>query len=306
MDILVTGGAGFIASHVADAYIALGHRVTVVDDLSTGKKANLPRRARFVRADVRSAAALRALFRKGRFQVVNHHAAQIDVRKSVADPVFDAQVNLLGLLNLLELSRLHKVRKFIFSASGGTYYGECTRPARETDEPRPLSPYGISKMAGEYYIRAYRALHGLKYTVFRYGNVYGPRQDPHGEAGVVAIFCKRMLAGQPVHIFGDGRQQRDYVFSGDVARASVLALRRGDNDVFNIGTGRAASVNDLFRILAKKLGYASRPVFQPARPGELFRSCLNAAKARKGLGWRPSRTLEQGLGETAEFFRRAP
>jgi UDP-glucose 4-epimerase len=306
MNILVTGGAGFIASHVADAYIALGHRVTVADDLSTGKRANLPRRARFVRADVRSAAALRRLFKKGRFQVVNHHAAQIDVRKSVADPVFDAEVNLLGLLNLLELSRLHMVRKFIFSASGGTYYGECARAARETDEPRPLSPYGISKMAGEHYIRAYQALHGLKYTVFRYGNVYGPRQDPHGEAGVVAIFCRRMLAGQPVHIFGDGRQQRDYVFAGDVARASVLALRRGDNDVFNIGTGRAASVNDLFRVLAKKLGYASRPVFEPARPGELFRSCLDAAKARKSLGWRPSRTLEQGLGETAEFFRRAP
>lgn len=303
MKILVTGGAGFIGSHVADAYAGLGHRVTVVDDLSTGKKANLNPKVRFVRMDVQSP-ALRSLFKRGRFDVVNHHAAQIDVRRSVADPALDARINVLGLINILERCRESKVKKVIFSASGGTYYGECTRPAKETDEACPLSPYGITKLASEYYIRAWRALHGLKYTVLRYGNVYGPRQDPHGEAGVVAIFCNRILSGEPVWIFGDGRQQRDYVFVKDVARANVQALKRGTDDVFNIGTGEARSVNDLYAALKKITGYSKAAVRKPARPGELFRSVLNVGKAGRGLGWRPEYRNLSGLRETFEFIRR--
>lgn len=302
MKILVTGGAGFIGSHVVDKYISLGHQVTVLDNLSSGRRVNLNPRAKFVRADVRSP-GLRSLFRAGRFNVVNHHAAQIDVRRSVADPAFDAQVNVLGLLNLLGLASAHKVKKFIFSASGGTYYGECARPAPETTPPRPLSPYGITKLAGEFYIRSQAALHGLNYTVFRYGNVYGPRQDPHGEAGVVAIFGQRMLKGEPVLIFGNGRQERDYVYVGDVAEANGLALRRGHRDVFNIGTGKPASVNMLFRELARATGYSKSPVHKPARPGELFKSCLNVSKAAGLLGWRPRHSLRQGLAATVDHFR---
>lgn len=302
MKILVTGGAGFIGSHIVDAYISLGHRVTVLDNFSSGRKANLNGKAVVVKGDIQSP-SLKTLFARSKFDVVNHHAAQIDVRKSVADPAFDARVNILGLLNLLELSRANGVKKIIFSSSGGTYYGECTRPGRETDFPRPLSPYGITKMASEYYIRAYHALHKLNFTILRYGNVYGPRQDPHGEAGVVAIFGQRMLAGEPLNIFGDGRQQRDYVFVKDVAQASVLALKRGHNDVFNIGTQKASSVNDLFRIMKAITGYKPKAVYKPARPGELLRSCVDISKTRRVLGWSPRFTLPQGLKETVDFFR---
>lgn len=304
MKILVTGGAGFIGSHVVDAYVAAGHRVTVVDDLSTGRKGNLNPRARFVRADLGSP-VLEKVFKEGRFDVVNHHAAQIDVRRSVADPMLDARVNVLGLLHVLELCRRNAVKKIIFSASGGTYYGECGHPARETAPPAPLSPYGVAKLAGEHYLRAYRDLHGLRYTVFRYGNVFGPRQDPHGEAGVVAIFCNRLLSGEPVLIFGNGKQQRDYVYVGDVARANLLALRRGVDDVFNIGTGRALSVNDLFAALKKASGVSVPFERRPARPGELFRSVLDASKARRALGWSPQVSLEGGLRKTFSFIQEA-
>jgi UDP-glucose 4-epimerase len=301
MNILVTGGAGFIASHIVDAYVAQGHRVTVVDNLSSGRKANLNPKAEFVQADVQSP-ALKSLFARSRFDVVNHHAAQIDVRKSVADPAFDARVNVLGLLNLLELSRTHGVKKFLFSSSGGTYYGECSRPGRETDSPQPLSPYGITKMASEFYIKSYQALHGMKYTVLRYANVFGPRQDPHGEAGVVAIFGQRMLKAEPLNIYGDGKQQRDYVYVKDVAQASVAALKKGDNDIFNIGTNKATSVNQLFAEMKKLTSYPHKAVYKPARPGELFRSVLDIKKAAKGLGWKPRFSLPQGLQETIEFF----
>jgi UDP-glucose 4-epimerase len=302
LKILVTGGAGFIASHVTDAYIQLGHRVTVADNLSSGRRPNLHPKARFFKTDIR-AAALKRLILKNKFDVVNHHAAQIDVRKSVADPAHDAQVNILGLLNILEGARAARVKKVIMAASGGTYYGECPRAAVETDRPEPLSPYGITKLAGEIYLRAYRALHGLRYTVLRYGNVYGPRQDPHGEAGVVAIFCQRMLAGEPLSIFGNGKQMRDYVFVKDVARASVRALAAGHDDAFNIGTSQPASVNDLFRHLKNLTGYGLKAVYKPARPGELFRSCLNVNKAARGLGWKPQYSLVEGLAETALFFK---
>ena len=299
---MVVGGAGFIGSHVVDAYLAAGHSVTVVDDLSSGKRENLSPRARFVKADVVSA-DLAKLFRKGRFDVVNHHAAQIDVRRSVEDPAADARVNIFGLLNILELSRRHGVKKVLFSASGGTYYGECGRPARETDPPAPLSPYGVTKLAGEHYLRAYRAIHGLRTTVLRYGNVYGPRQDPHGEAGVVAIFCNRLLSGGPVLIFGDGEQERDYVYVKDVARANLLALRRAEGRSVNIGTGRATSVNRLFAVLTKAAGLRVRAERRPARPGELFRSCLNVSLAAECLGWAPRHDLEEGLRETFLHIR---
>lgn len=300
MRILLTGGAGFIGSHVADAYVAAGHEVTVVDDLSTGRRSRLSPGARFVRMDIRDE-RLERLFRKGRFDLVNHHAAQMDVRRSVEDPRFDADVNVQGLLNVLEQSRRHGVGKVIFAASGGTYYGECTRPARESDAPRPLSPYGITKLAGEHYLRAYQALHGIDFTILRYGNVYGPRQDPHGEAGVVAIFCNRLLGSEPVLIFGDGRQQRDYVSVSDVARANLAALRRGRNEAVNIGTGRASSVNRLFEMLRRIHGGGSRE-YRPPRPGELFRSCLDVERARTVLGWRPRVTLHEGLRQTYRFI----
>jgi UDP-glucose 4-epimerase len=301
MRILVTGGAGFIGSHVVDSYVTAGHRVTVVDNLVSGNVKNLNRRARFVKVDVRGK-QMELIFKSGRFDVVNHLAAQIDVRRSVEDPVFDADVNILGLLNMLELSRKFRVKKIIFSASGGTYYGECARPARETDPPRPLSPYGISKLASECYLRAYRSLHSLPFTVLRYGNVYGPRQDPHGEAGVVAIFCQRLLAGTPAFIYGTGKQQRDYVYVADVARANVAALSRGEGESINIGTGRAADVNRLFEILRSCHPAKSTFERKPARPGELFRSVLNISKAARVLGWKPRVSLKDGLAETYRYI----
>jgi UDP-glucose 4-epimerase len=285
---------------VADAFIGAGHEVTVVDNLSSGKRRQVNPAARFVKMDIRDE-RLERVFRTGRFEVVNHHAAQMDVRRSVEDPRHDADVNVHGLLNVLELSRKHRTRRVILAASGGTYYGECTRPARETDPPRPLSPYGVTKLAGEHYLRAYEALHGIAFTVLRYGNVYGPRQDPHGEAGVVAIFCNRLLAGQRVDIFGNGRQQRDYVFVDDVVRANLAALRRGRNEAVNIGTGRASSVNELFEILRLVHGEGER-VLKPPRPGELFRSCLDVRHARAALGWRSRIPLAQGLRRTYRFI----
>lgn len=297
MRILVTGGAGFIGSHVAAAYLRAGHAVTVLDNLSHGRRGAVPSGARFVKADVRGP-GLASIFARGRFDVVNHHAAQIDVRRSVADPLEDADINLRGLLQLLENSRARRVRKFIFAASGGTYYGECARPARESDPPRPLSPYGVSKLSSEFYLRAYRALHGLDFTVLRYANVYGPGQDPHGEAGVVAIFCQRLSAGKPVTVFGSGRQERDYVFVGDVAEANRRALTRGSGGFFNIGSGRATSVQELFRVLRDVAGRSSPVVRRPARPGELKRSCLDFGLATRVLGWRPGVSLREGLAET--------
>lgn len=297
MKILVTGGAGFIGSHIVDVYVGKGHRVTVVDNLSTGKRKNLNPRARFVKGDIRDK-GLSRLFKRDRFDVVNHHAAQMDVRRSVNDPVFDASVNVMGLLNLLELSRQSGVKKFIFAASGGTYYGECDHPAREEDPAHPLSPYGVTKLAGEHYIRAYGALHGLNYTVLRYGNVYGPRQDPHGEAGVVAIFCQRLLAGEPAFIYGTGKQQRDYVFVQDVARANVAVLSKGECQSVNIGTGKAADVNRLFKILSACHGSPTVYEKKPLRSGELFRSVLNVSKAARVLGWKATMSLDTGLSET--------
>jgi UDP-glucose 4-epimerase len=303
MKILVTGGAGFIGSNIVDAYVDQGHDVTIIDDLSTGKKSQVNRRAKLVTMDVRDP-NISTLFAESRFEVVNHLAAQIDVRKSVQDPFFDASVNILGTLRLLECCRAYGVRKFIFSSSGGTIYGECgTAPAREEDTSRPESPYGFSKATGERYIRFYGDIYRLPYTILRYANVYGPRQDPHGEAGVVAIFAGKLRAKQQVTIYGTGEQERDYIFVSDVVQANLTALSKGDNETFNIGTGVATSVNRLWQIMAALEKEAPPTIHAPARTGELAGSVLNADRARKLLGWKPIHPLEKGLAETYRFFQ---
>jgi UDP-glucose 4-epimerase len=302
MKILVTGGAGFIGSNIVDAYIGQGHDVTIVDDLSSGKKANVNPRAQFHAMDIRDP-NISSLFEKSSFEVVNHHAAQIDVRKSVQDPFLDASINILGTLRLLECCRAYAVKKIIFSSSGGTIYGECRQgPATEESPERPESPYGFSKAGAETYIRFYGSMFGIGYTILRYSNVYGPRQDPHGEAGVVAIFAGKLLAGQPVTIFGTGQQVRDYVYVKDVVEANLAALSKGTNDTFNIATQQPTSVNALYEIMSRLAPKASPPTHAAARAGELTTSVLNHAKAARGLGWTPKRTLEQGLAETYQYF----
>jgi len=303
MKILVTGGAGFIGSTIVDKYIEAGHRVWAFDNESSGRRSQVNKKATFVRGDVRNLKALQTLFSRHKFDVVNHHAAQIDVRRSVEDPAFDAQVNIIGILNLLKLSKDNKVKKFLFSSSGGTVYGECPRAADESFPEIPLSPYGVAKLASEKYILSNAALYGQKFTIFRYANVYGPRQDPHGEAGVVAIFSRRLLSGDPITIFGDGKQSRDFVFVGDVARASLLGLTKAENQIVNIGTTQPTSVNDLYRRMARIVGETRPAKHKPARNGELRRSLLAVGKARRVLGWKPGVTLDEGLSQTIEFFR---
>lgn len=304
MRILVTGGAGFIGSHVADAYAAAGHELLVLDDLSSGKKENVPESARFVLCDVGSDTAREAI-RTFRPEVVNHHAAQMNVRRSVADPVFDARVNILATIGLLEACREAGVRKFIFASSGGAGYGEQrAERAAESHPVRPVSPYGVAKMSVELYLHYYRVQYGLDYTALRYSNVYGPRQDPHGEAGVVAIFAERLLKGQAAIINGDGEQTRDYVYVGDVVRANVAALSRGGGRAINIGTGIETSVNALFRMLRDLSGSGQEELHGPPMPGEQRRSCLDNALAFDELGWYPEVSLEEGLSRTLEFFRR--
>lgn len=303
MKVLVTGGAGFIGSHIVDAYVAMGHDVTIVDDLSTGKKKNVNSKAHLVVMDVRDP-NISTLFAKTGFDIVNHHAAQIDVRRSVQDPFLDASINILGTLRLLECCRIYGIRKFIFASSGGTLYGECKkRPASEEDSLLPESPYGFSKATAETYIRFFGQYYHLPYTILRYSNVYGPRQDPQGEAGVVAIFIGKILAREPTTIYGTGDQERDYVHVNDVVQANCDALLKGENDIFNIGTNLATSVNTLYEKLSAMDSSVKKPAYAPAREGELQRSVLNIQKADKSLGWRPSRTLEQGLKETLQFFQ---
>lgn len=306
--ILVTGGAGFIGSHVADAYLNRGDDVWIVDDLSSGRRENLPERAHFLQADIGSS-EVRALIREIRPHVINNHAAQIDVRVSVDDPRRDARINVDGFLNLAEGAREAGTRRFVYVSSGGVVYGEPdVRPTPETTQKQPLSPYGVTKLAGEFYLNYYREIHGLGYAALRYSNVYGPRQDPHGEAGVVAIFCNRLLAGQGITVFGDGEQTRDYVFVKDVVAANLLVsdlhLEEGggpDAVAFNVGTGVETSVNRLADILEGVAGQWPGRDYRSARPGELRRSCLDAAKIR-GRGWSPQWTLEEGLRETYEYI----
>jgi UDP-glucose 4-epimerase len=304
MRILVTGGAGFIGSHVADAYIDAGHEVTIVDDLSNGNKKQVNPKAAFTMIDVRDP-NIATLFEKSKFDVVNHHAAQIDVRRSVQDPFLDASINILGALRLLDCCRSFGVKKFIFASSGGTVYGECPKAPATEDQPiNPESPYGFSKAAAETYVRFYGKQHKVPYTILRYANVYGPRQDPQGEAGVVAIFAGKLLEGSVTTIYGDGKQERDYVHVQDIAAANVAALERGANETFNIGSGIPTTVNALFEKLTKASGEKQKAAtFAPKRDGELHRSVLNSDRAGKTLGWKPSFDLDKGLFQTLEYFR---
>jgi UDP-glucose 4-epimerase len=304
MKILLTGGAGFIGSQVADRYITEGHRVIVLDSLVTGKVENLNPRAQFYQMDIRDP-RVEEVFAREKPEVVNHHAAQIDVRKSVMDPLFDAGTNVLGTLHLLERAVKHGVRRFIFASSGGAIYGdqpEGAEPAREDDPLRPISPYGVAKATGELYLHYYRVVHGLDSVALRYGNVYGPRQDPFGEAGVVAIFTEKLLSDEQPLINGDGLQTRDYVYVGDVVEANVLALNPKASGSFNIGTGVEKNVNELFWSLVNITGNSVKEVHGPAKPGEQRRSILNCSKARERLGWRPRVSFEEGLRLTVEYF----
>lgn len=303
MRILVTGGAGFIGSHVVDAYIEAGHEVFVVDDLSTGKRENLHSRAHFIHADILDL-AVRKLIAAEKIDIVSHHAAQMDVRRSVADPLFDARVNLLGMLNVLEGAREAKVKKVIFSSSGGTVYGEQEMfPADEAHPTKPISPYGVSKRAGEHYLYFYSVEYGIPYVALRYANIYGPRQDPHGEAGVVAIFTLRFLSNEQPVINGDGKQTRDYVFVKDVARANLAALEVDYCGPINIGTSLETDVNQLFHHLRALTNSTLPETHAPAKPGEQRRSVLAWNRAKDVLGWRPEVGLEEGLRQTVEFFR---
>lgn len=306
-NVVISGGAGFVGSHVADAYLAAGHSVTIVDDLSSGRRENVPARARFVQADIRSREA-RELVEQGGFTLFNHHAAQMDVRRSVADPMFDGGVNLLGLLNLLEGARAGGVRRVVFASSGGVVYGaQGHLPLVETEAKLPVSPYGVAKLASEYYLATYAHLYGLETVALRYSNVYGPRQGADGEAGVVAIFGRRLLAGEPLTIFGDGEQTRDLVFVKDVAAANVAAsdwvvppVPALDARAFNVGTGVETSVNRLVELLAQAAGRRSEVRYAPARAGELRRNVLANDKAARELGWRPRMALGDGLRATLQ------
>ena len=307
--VLVSGGAGFIGSHVVRAHLAAGDEVAVLDDLSTGRVENLPAGIRLERVDVRSPEA-RAFVAGGGFTVLNHHAAQMDVRRSVADPMYDAQVNVLGLLNLLEGARAGGVRRVVFASSGGTVYGDgASPPTPETAAKLPASPYGTAKLTSEYYLATFAQLFGLEAVALRYSNVYGPRQNPHGEAGVVAIFGKRLQAGEPITIYGDGEQTRDLVFVEDVAAANLVAAGRPlpglsslDARAFNIGTGVETSVNRLAELLAAAAGRSADIRRAPARTGEILRNALDVRKAGQELGWRPQVSLPDGLARTLRWI----
>jgi UDP-glucose 4-epimerase len=303
---LITGGAGFIGSHVADLFLGNGYDVEIIDDLSSGRPANVPERASLHRVSVTSAEAA-DIVREGRFDVLVHLAAQMDVRRSVADPLFDATTNILGIINLLEAVRTSgRNTRVVFTSTGGAIYGDFNTPPNfETFSKEPDSPYAISKLASEYYLAYYGRLHGLEHVAVRFGNVYGPRQDPHGEAGVVAIFCNRILEGKPLTVFGDGLQTRDYVYVGDVANAvwlgATFALPPAgpvDERSFNVGTGVGTSVVELARLLQQAAGSDAEIVFAPRRPGEQQESFLNVDKARTILGWEPQVSLADGLAKT--------
>ena len=302
MKILVTGGAGFIGSWVADTFINKRHKVLIVDDLSTGIEANIPKDAEFTKGNIREFALLEKVFSNFKPDIVNHHAAQINVRRSVEDPVFDAEVNIIGTLNLLELSVKHNIKRFVFASSGGAIYGEPENlPADENTCPIPISPYGVSKHAIEKYLGYYKTVHRLDYVALRYSNVYGPRQNPHGEAGVLAIFCNRIMAGKPCEIFGDGNQTRDYVFVGDVTNANILSIN-SPSGIYNIGTQIETSVNDLITTLRKVTKREFKVEYSPPRAGEVLRIYLDIQFAKRVLGWSPNVNLEDGIHQTWKWF----
>jgi UDP-glucose 4-epimerase len=302
MKILVTGGAGFIGSNLVDALIEKGHELVVVDNLYMGQMENLNPDAKFYLMDIGSK-ELSKVFEVENIDVVYHQAAQMDVRKSVDDPMFDANVNVLGTLNLLQNSVKHNIKRFLFASTGGAVYGEQDYfPADEEHPTRPCSPYGITKLTVEKYLYYYNLTFGLNYTMLRYANVYGPRQNPHGEAGVVAIFIQRMLSGDQPIINGDGKQTRDFVYVGDVVRANLLALEKNLNDVFNVGTGIESDVNEIFREINHFIGKNVPEKHGPAKEGEQLRSVISFEKTKKDLGWEPKVNLREGLKKTVEYF----
>ena len=315
MKILVTGGAGFIGSNVVDGYIEKGHSVVVVDNLLSGKKENVNPKATFYEVDIRSQ-EIEKIIQEEKPEIINHHAAQISVPDSVNDPCFDADINVKGLLNVLEASRKNKVRKIVFISSGGAIYGEADQfPTTENYPPKPLSPYAITKFVTEYYLFYYYHQWGLAYTILRYANIYGPRQIPHGEAGVVAIFMDQLMKNQACTLYHFPNEPsgmiRDYCFVGDVVKANLLALHQKENDIFNIGTGKGTTTVDLFRIIFKEIQTIKHDLddnlWEPkrdlARPGDIAKSCLVVEKAGVGLGWKPETSLTKGIKATLEWYR---
>jgi len=303
MKILVTGGAGFIGSHLVDRLIEQDHRVVVVDNLSTGKKENLNKEAVFYNIDIR-ASELSHIFQEERPEVVFHLAAQISVRKSVEDPIVDAKTNILGSLNLFENCKKFGVKKIIFTSTGGALYGDADKiPTPEDYFVHPLSPYAIAKLSTEKYLDYYYKVFNIPYLILRFANIYGPRQDPNGEAGVVAIFAKKLLKNENPIINGDGRQTRDYVVVDDAVRAAMLGLENNNMGTYNIGTGKETSVNQLFDLLSQALGVSAEKRHGPAKKGEQLRSCLDYSKIKQEFGWKPSYEIEEGIRKTAEWFK---
>ncbi|HOJ89153.1 MAG TPA: SDR family oxidoreductase [Pseudothermotoga sp.] len=303
-NILVTGGAGFIGSHIVDALTQEGHKVVVVDNLSTGKVENLNRNVLFYQQSIEDEEMMERIFMLHKFEYVFHLAAQASVSISVKEPAKDAKINILGSLILLEKSVKYGVKKFIFSSTGGAIYGEnVPTPTTEATIPHPISPYGIAKRSVEMYLEFYKNEKNLNFVALRYGNVYGPRQDPNGEAGVVAIFSSRMLKKEDINIFGDGEYVRDYVYVKDVVRANLLALKEDVSGIYNIGTGIGTSVNELFKMLAQITNYEKQPIYAPPRKGDIRKSILDSSKAKSELGWSASTTIMEGLMATVEFFK---
>ena len=303
MKILVTGGAGFIASHIADALINEGHQVFILDNLSTGFEKNINQKAKFIKSDISSPSIFR-LFEEEKFDLVNHHAAQIDVRKSVSDPVFDANTNILGTINILQACIKTGVKKFMFASTGGAIYGEQEYfPADENHPTNPVSPYGITKLTIEKYLFFYKNEYGLNYTILRYANVYGPRQNPFGEAGVVAIFTNKLLKNENPVINGEGKQTRDYVFVEDVVRANVITLEDKSSEIYNVGTGFETNVNELFNKLNKIAGNKAEEKHGPAAKGEQLRSVISSAKLYNRFNWKPSIKMDEGLIKTFNSFK---
>ncbi len=303
MKIIVTGGAGFIGSNIVDAYIEAGHSVFIIDNLSSGSIRNINKKARFYKLDIKSK-KIDSLFREIKPDIVNHHAAQIDVRKSVADPLSDAEINVIGTINLLQASVKHGVKKFIFASTGGAIYGEQEKfPADEKHPVNPVSPYGVSKLCAEHYIKYFYLEYKLPYTCLRYSNVYGPRQNPHGEAGVVAIFIKKILDNSQPVINGDGLQTRDFIYIKDIINVNLKATDSPFVGILNVGTGIETDIRTIYKLIASFMKTDKEPVFGPEKKGEQRRSCISNHKAKQELGWECSYDIKQGLAETVAYFQ---
>jgi UDP-glucose 4-epimerase len=304
MRILVTGGAGFIGSHVSSAYLAAGHEVAIADDLSTGRQKNLPAKANFFQVDIRDMEVMGRVFEEFQPTVINHLAAQMDIRRSLREPLFDASVNVIGSLVIFELCVKHRVKRAIFASSGGAIYGEPkVLPVTEETRELPISHYGVTKLAVERYLGVYKQVYGIDSVILRYANVYGPRQNPGGEAGVVAIFAGQMLKGEVPTIFGDGSKTRDYVFVDDIAEANLLALSKGNGEIYNLGCGVQVSDYDIFNVIRRAVGFDQEPQYAPKRPGEIEHIALDAHRAALQLSWSPKVTLTAGIAKTVEHIR---